>query len=219
MSLPLVILAIFSIFFGFITKEIYIGLGTGFFENSIYIHPLQEVFIDTEFGITSLLKLIPLTLTIFVIVLSIIIHEFYPYIINNFKWDKLGYLIYGFFNQRFYIELLYNKYIVNLVLICGGQTSKVLDKGSIEYLGPYGLQKLLLFISKIINNFSNGIITNYALYIMVGIMTYLIYINSSNIMFIIPFLLIIILTITIGFFNFYDNKNNLDSKFNNKINL
>jgi hypothetical protein len=54
---------------------------------------------------------------------------------------------------------------------------------------------------------------------MVGIMTYLIYINSSNIMFIMPFLLIIILTITIGFFNFYDNKNNLDSKFNNKINL
>jgi NADH-ubiquinone oxidoreductase chain 5 len=85
MSLPLVILAIFSIFFGFITKEIYIGLGTGFFENSIYIHPLQEVFIDTEFGITSLLKLIPLILTIFVIVFSIIIHEFYPYIINNLK--------------------------------------------------------------------------------------------------------------------------------------
>jgi NADH-ubiquinone oxidoreductase chain 5 len=85
MSLPLVILAIFSIFFGFITKEIYIGLGTGFFENSIYIHPLQEIFIDTEFCITSLLKLIPLTLTIFVIVFSIIIHEFYPYIINNLK--------------------------------------------------------------------------------------------------------------------------------------
>ena len=29
-SLPLVILAIFSIFFGFITKDIFIGLGSGF---------------------------------------------------------------------------------------------------------------------------------------------------------------------------------------------
>jgi NADH-ubiquinone oxidoreductase chain 5 len=93
-----------------------------------------------------------------------------------------------------------------MVLICGGQTSKILDKGSIEYLGPYGLQKLLLSISKIINNFSNGVITNYALYIIVGIMAYLIYINSLNIMFIIPFLLIILLTITIGFYN----KNNLE---------
>jgi NADH-ubiquinone oxidoreductase chain 5 len=85
MSFPLIILAIFSIFFGFITKEIYIGLGTAFFENSIYIHPLQEIFIDTEFGATSSLKLIPLILTIFVIVFSITIHEFYPYIVNNLK--------------------------------------------------------------------------------------------------------------------------------------
>ena len=36
MSLPLVILAIFSIFFGFITKDIFIGLGSDFFiDNSI----------------------------------------------------------------------------------------------------------------------------------------------------------------------------------------
>ena len=31
LSLPLVILAIFSIFFGFITKDIFIGLGSRFF--------------------------------------------------------------------------------------------------------------------------------------------------------------------------------------------
>ena len=36
MSLPLVILAIFSIFFGFLTKDMFIGLGSGFFtDNSI----------------------------------------------------------------------------------------------------------------------------------------------------------------------------------------
>ena len=30
MSLPLIILAVFSIFFGYITKDIFIGLGSGF---------------------------------------------------------------------------------------------------------------------------------------------------------------------------------------------
>jgi len=212
MSFPLVILAIFSIFFGFITKEIYIGLGTSFFENSIYIHPLQEIFIDTEFGIITLLKLIPLTLTIFIIVLSIIIYEFYPYLINNFKWNKLGYLIYGFFNQRFYVELLYNKFIVNFVLICGGQTSKILDKGSIEYLGPHGLEKLILFISKIINNFNNGIITNYALYIIMGIMSYFIYFNLFIMIYTMLFFIIIFLITTNGFLKNLDS-NNLESKF------
>src|SRR5688572_15605334 len=141
-SLPLVILAIFSIYFGFITKDIYVGLGSGFFENSIFIHPFQEIFIDTEFGITGFLKLIPLILTLFITGFSIIIHEYYPYVINNLKLDKLGYLIFGFFNQRFFIELIYNKYVVNLILTLGGQTTKILDKGSIEYVGPFGLQKI-----------------------------------------------------------------------------
>src|SRR5271163_151906 len=38
MSLPLIILALFSIFFGYINKDIFIGLGSGFFvDNSIFI--------------------------------------------------------------------------------------------------------------------------------------------------------------------------------------
>jgi NADH-ubiquinone oxidoreductase chain 5 len=54
MSLPLVILAIFSIFFGFITKDIFIGLGSGFFlDNSIFIHPNSEIMINTEFGVST----------------------------------------------------------------------------------------------------------------------------------------------------------------------
>jgi NADH-ubiquinone oxidoreductase chain 5 len=109
--------------------------------------------------------------------------------------------------------LLYNKYIVNLVLICGGQTSKILDKGTIEYIGPYGLQKLILFMSKSINSFNNGIITNYALYIISGIICYLIYNNSLDIMYITPLLLIILLTITLGFLNLKNTKHNYESKF------
>jgi len=54
MSLPLVILALFSIFFGFITKDIFIGLGSGFFlDNSIFIHPNSEIMINTEFGVST----------------------------------------------------------------------------------------------------------------------------------------------------------------------
>jgi NADH:ubiquinone oxidoreductase subunit 5 (subunit L)/multisubunit Na+/H+ antiporter MnhA subunit len=37
MTIPLIILAIFSIFFGYLTKDIFIGLGTGFFtDNSLF---------------------------------------------------------------------------------------------------------------------------------------------------------------------------------------
>ena len=62
--------------------------------------------------------------------------------------------------------------LVNLVLKLGGQTTKVLDKGSIELVGPFGLEKSLLKLSKIITSLSTGIVTNYALYILIGFVTY-----------------------------------------------
>jgi NADH-ubiquinone oxidoreductase chain 5 len=132
-SLPLVILAIFSIYFGFITKDIYIGVGSGFFvDNSIFIHPLHEILIDTEFGVPTIFKLIPFVFTLVFTGLALLYSEFMPNLISNFKLTNIGYYIFGFFNQRFLIEFFYNKFIVNKVLFLGGQTTKVLDKGSVE---------------------------------------------------------------------------------------
>ena len=160
-SLPLVILAVFSIYFGYITRDIFIGLGSGFFiDNSIFIHPVHEIMIDTEFGVPTIFKLIPFILTVSFSALAIIYSEFMPNIISNFKLSNLGYYIYGFFNQRFLVEFFYNKYIVNSVLEIGGQTTKVLDKGSIESIGPYGFGVILTKASKIISSLSNGVVTN-----------------------------------------------------------
>jgi len=173
-SLPLVILAVFSIYFGYITRDIFIGLGSGFFiDNSIFIHPVHEIMIDTEFGVPTIFKLIPFILTVSFSALAIIYSEFMPNIISNFKLSNLGYYIYGFFNQRFLVEFFYNKFIVNSVLEIGGQTTKVLDKGSIESIGPYGFGVILTKASKIISSLSNGVVTNYALYILIGICFYL----------------------------------------------
>jgi len=174
MSLPLIMLAIFSIFFGYISKDIFIGLGSGFFaDNSIFIHPLREIMLNTEFAVPILFKLLPLLFTILFSIVAITISEFSPKIIINFKLSKLGYNIFSFFNQRFFIELLYNKYVTNIVLKLGGHTTKVLDKGSVELLGPFGLEKGLLFLSKNISTLDTGVITSYALYILVGLIFYI----------------------------------------------
>lgn len=45
-----------------------------------------------------------------------------------------------------------------------------MDKGIIESFGPYGLQKKFTEISQSINNLSTGIVTNYALYILIGLL-------------------------------------------------
>ena len=174
LSLPLVILAIFSIFFGYITKDIFIGLGSGFFaDNALFIHPSHEIMLDTEFGVPTLFKLLPLVFTISLSVISIVLSEYLSTILIYFKLSRVGYNIFSFFNQRFLIELFYNRYITGIVLKLGGQTTKVLDKGSVEYIGPYGLEKGLLNISNNIAKLSTGVITTYALYILMSFVIYL----------------------------------------------
>nr|QHD26783.1 NADH dehydrogenase subunit 5 [Podosphaera xanthii] len=174
LSLPLVVLAIFSIYFGYITKDIYIGLGSGFFvDNSIFIHPMHEILINTEFGVPTLFKLIPFILTVVFSILAVIYPEFMGNIITNFKFTKLGYYIFGFFNQRFLIEFFYNNYIVNTVLNIGGKTTKILDKGSVEWIGPFGMWTILNRISKNISLISRGVVTDYAVYILVSACTIL----------------------------------------------
>jgi len=174
MSLPLIVLAIFSIFFGYITKDIFIGLGSGFFsDNSLFIHPLHEIMLDTEFGVPTLFKLLPLVFTISLSIISIILSENIPKLLIYFKLSRYGYNIFSFFNQRFLIELFYNKYITNFILKLGGQTTKVIDKGSVELLGPFGLEKGLLHLSNSISSLDTGVVTSYALYILVGLIFYI----------------------------------------------
>jgi NADH-ubiquinone oxidoreductase chain 5 len=181
MSLPLMILAVFSIFFGFITKDMFIGLGSGFFsDNALFIHPSHEILLDTEFGVPTLFKLLPLIFTISLSVISIVLSEYLTTFLVYFKLSRVGYNIFSFFNQRFLIELFYNKFITGLVLKLGGQTTKVLDKGSVEYIGPYGLEKGLVNISKNIAKLNTGVITSYALYILVGVILYMLFSSYIN---------------------------------------
>jgi NADH-ubiquinone oxidoreductase chain 5 len=196
MSMPLIILAIFSIFFGYIAKDMFIGLGSDLFsDNSIFIHPAREIMLNTEFAVSTLFKLLPLLLTISFSILAIFFSEFMPKVLITFKLSRLGYNIFSFFNQRFFIELLYNKYVTDIVLKLGGQTTKVLDKGSVELLGPFGLEKGLLSLSKSISALDTGVITSYALYILIGLIFYIL----------IPYLSLfdnsLLLLILLSFFN------------------
>jgi NADH-ubiquinone oxidoreductase chain 5 len=174
LTLPLIILAVFSIFFGYISKDAFIGVGTGLFtDNSIFIHPTHEIVLETEFAVPTFFKLLPLILTISLSIIFLLFSEAYINNLMHFKYSRLGYNIFSLFNQRFFVELFYNKYISNAVLNLGSQTTKILDRGSVEYLGPYGLEVYLSGISKNISKLDSGVITSYALYILSGLILYI----------------------------------------------
>jgi len=118
-------------------------------------------------------KLLPFFFTILLSIISILFSEFFTKSIIQFKYTNLGYNIFSLFNQRFFIELFYNKFISGLLLKLGGQTTKFLDRGSVEYLGPYGLEVGLIYISKNISKLDSGVITSYALFILSGLIFYI----------------------------------------------
>jgi NADH-ubiquinone oxidoreductase chain 5 len=199
MSSPLMILAVFSIFFGFITKDMFIGLGSGFFsDNALFIHPTHEIMLDTEFGVPTMFKLLPLMFTISLSVIAILLSEFLSTMLISFKLSRTGYNIFGFFNQRFLIESFYNTYVSGIIFKLGGQTSKVLDKGSVEYIGPYGLEKGLTNISSNISNLNTGSVTTYALFITTGVV---LYISFSSYLSINILILSILLALSLSLYN------------------
>ena len=245
MSIPLIILAVFSIFFGFLTKDMFVGLGTSFFaDNAIFIHPIHEIMLETEFSLSYNVKTLPLLVTLFsflyynnkikmllfvlaILILNLFVESFSTigyyiflstslfilitfirennrelisqallFFVTFMKWKlKLNIFVYilkynifnllyinltNLFNQRLFIELFYNRFISGIVLKLGGQTTKFLDKGSIEYIGPYGMETGLLYIGKKISKLDSGIITSYALYILSGLVIYLYVLNFMN---------------------------------------
>ena len=220
MSLPLMILAVFSIFFGFITKDMFIGLGSGFFsDNALFIHPSHEIMLDTEFAVPTLFKLLPLLFTISLSIISIVLSEYLSTILIYFKLSRIGYNIFSFFNQRFLIELFYNKFITGTILKIGGQTTKVIDKGSIEYIGPWGLEKGLLNISNNLAKLNTGVITSYALYILVGLISYMLfytYFSNATTILVLVILLVSTLYSDSGLYNVNRNLIIKKSGFFNK---
>jgi NADH-ubiquinone oxidoreductase chain 5 len=129
---------------------------------------MHEILLNTEFALPTIFKLLPLICTIVFTIIALIYSEFLPENVLGFKLSRLGYNIYGFFNQRFLVEFFYNNYITSLILDLGGQTTKILDKGSIEVLGPVGIQRELMKLSKRLVSLNTSVVTNYGLYIAIS---------------------------------------------------
>lgn len=181
-TLPLIILAIFSVIWGYLTKDTFIGLGSSFFlDNSLFVNPLHEIMIDTEFAVARIFKLLPFLFTVLFSGLSVILSELLPALLFEFKFSELGFNIFVFFSERFYVEMFYNDYITDLVLSLGGHTTRTLDKGCIETIGPYGLERAFIHLSKVLTMLNTGVVTSYALYILVGLISliYVIYIEGE----------------------------------------
>jgi NADH-ubiquinone oxidoreductase chain 5 len=173
MALPLYLLAFFSIFFGYIFKDLFIGLGTRMWGNSIYINSLNFNMIEAEFLPVSI-KLIPLFFSFFGAILSLFLYLICYNVLCKLQKIPVLNKLFVFLNKRWYFDIIYTKFITQPVLNFGYKISfKLIDRGFIELLGPLGLTRFFSNLSFYVNSIQSGYIFEYAAFIVIGVILFL----------------------------------------------
>ncbi|MBC8302500.1 MAG: NADH-quinone oxidoreductase subunit L [Pelagibacterales bacterium] len=164
--ISLSILSIPSIFIGFLTKDMIIGLGTDFWGNSLYVLPSNMNMVDAEF-INIKYKLLPLFFSMLGLISSFILYTFFNDVLFNIKTSSLGKKLYNFLSKKWFFDKVYNEYITqNLFNFSYSTTYKLVDRGIIEIFGPLGFSSLILKNSKKFFNLQSGFVYHYTFIIL-----------------------------------------------------
>jgi NADH-ubiquinone oxidoreductase chain 5 len=169
MAIPLFILCIGSLFVGYLTKDLFIGLGTPFWNNAIFIAPENLVMIDAEF-IPTYIKWLPVIVSLFGAVSSMLVFHFFKNFLFEVCIKPFGRSVYIFLNRRWLFDRLQNDLIGSVILKLGYNTTyKLVDKGFIEVFGPRGLSFLTITFSKQISSLQSGLVHQYAFIMFIGV--------------------------------------------------
>jgi len=171
MSYPLIILGIFSIFFGYIFKDLFVGLGTDFFINSLFMIPQHVNILDAEFSLPLFYKLLPVILSLFGAFLAFIIYYIFPMYFYNFILKYKSFIT--LFANGYWLDSIYEKIFLYNTFNFANITNKIIDRGIIEIIGPYGLTNLFSVGINKLSKLDSGIIPNYATYIIFGLFSIL----------------------------------------------
>ena len=174
-GLPLLILSIFSVSIGFLTKELFIGFGTKFWGNAIFILPQNYGLTDIEF-INLSAKLFPLILTIFGSFLAYILYSFE---LNSFfalKQKSTFKYIYVFINKKWYFDRIYNQFVGQNVLNLSYLFSyNDIDRGILEKIGPSGIIDIIYYWFNKLKTVQSGFIFNYLFLMFISIFFFILF--------------------------------------------
>ncbi len=173
-ALTLAFLAVPSIFIGYLTKDLFLGLGTPFWNGAIFTLPSHLTSVDGEF--------LPVTVKLAPVIFSLLggFLAFFLYSNGSFEiaYLKTRYLknIYTFLNRKWFFDKVYNEtFNQNLIKIGYHFTYKKVDRGIIEILGPYGLTQITKKASFQLVSLHTGIFYHSAFVIVIGAFTLLIF--------------------------------------------
>jgi len=166
--IPLFILALFSIFFGYFTSDFFSGIGSDFFGNSIFIKPNNISLVEAELSLPLWIKNLPFILSLLGASSAIILYHKGPMFLIDLTNNNIGRKMYTFLNGKYYFDIIYNHYFISKGLNYGYSISKWFDRGILELAGPHGFTKTVMNTAHNISKLDNGNIITYAIYIVLA---------------------------------------------------
>jgi NADH-ubiquinone oxidoreductase chain 5 len=155
-----------SIFVGYLTKDMIVGVGSGFFDSAIYTDPKNLQIFDAEF-IDFFYKILPVMLSLIGASLSFFLYNFQSNILFFLKTSNLGRKIYIFLNKKWFFDKIYAECFSQFFFKFGYSISyKSIDRGTFEIIGPTGLSFVALKIANQLHKAQTGSLYHYALIIL-----------------------------------------------------
>jgi NADH-ubiquinone oxidoreductase chain 5 len=173
LGVPLVPLAFGSLFVGYRLREAMIGFGAGFWGNALLVLPEHGLLLESEY-IPQEVKHLPFVIIVLGGLVAYFINLGAPHLTYALKTSALGRRLYIFLNKRWLFDKVYNDYIAYAFLGFGYHYSfKLLDKGFIEILGPYGITKTILEFQNQTRSVQTGFVYHYAVIMLLGVIIFL----------------------------------------------
>ena len=165
----LFLLSIPSVLIGFYAKDMFIGFGSDFWGNSLFVSTENMNRVDSEF-ITHIYKILPVFLSILGSISSFLFYLFGSKLLIQLKMSISGKKIYNFFNKKWFFDKVYNEYISQFFFtISYTVTYKIVDRGIIEVFGPMGLSSIISKKALSISKLQTGYLYHYTFLMLTGL--------------------------------------------------
>ena len=186
MLVPLIVLSFFSIFGGYLFFEMFVGIGSNFWQSSIVKYFDSDTRLVSEFS-NFYIKMTPTAFSICGLFFSFILHYFcstyFFFLFYNFP---NFFFFFKFFNKKWFFDYMYNYFFVKkFLLICYNVILVKFDRGFIEkWFGPRVVIRFSnFFFENLKNEFHSGLIYEYVFYFVCGIVFFSIFVFDTKAVF------------------------------------
>jgi len=169
MAVPLVILALGSVFVGYLSRDMMIGAGSTFWGGALYTMPVHDSMLEAEY-LDQWIRLAPLGLTLLGLLVAYMTCLSAPTLQLAWMTRATGRALTRFLSRRWYVDVVYNSYVAAPAMAWGYWTSfRALDRGALEMMGPRGVSQVSLGLGRRLRELQSGYMYHYALVMLLGV--------------------------------------------------